>query len=490
MKTLSKQSFIIALASVCLSLPVAAKARQTTVNGRLSLGSNYDSNIYHTDKDRISEFNSSISPGLSLSSLGEDSKVDLSYDPEFIYNHRRGLLASRHGLSLDTEKALSSHWKLSMTDDYLYNDSPFFEADTSLSVDRQFQRADPFTQAEIVRLLFPEITWTPDLLTVVLSEMSRRYSEAPFSVRKTVDDLLAGGQGRQRYFTNNLSLASVYEFAADSQLTLGYRCNILDNRTGFISDKLANNPYIALTYRFNPQWRLEAGYDYQKANYDTSADSTTNHPRIQFDYNYSATDQIVAGFDYNDISHSDTSNDPNILIGNPGDSTMQTFSLGWNKALSQITSLNSSLDLSYDRRELGGDERQLALNLGLDRKYDRGIISLSGGGTWADSNYSSSWSNLRRSWRVRSDATYQVSEDLSSMGKVSYERRYEWYTGNKNTYNDLDLGLGLTYKFARWFALSLNYNYKLFETDYALLDNYNEHMIGLKLSVAKELWRL
>jgi hypothetical protein len=423
-----------------------------------------------------------LSPDLSLASLGQDDQITLSYTPEFSYNYRRYTDEMVQNLALDAERALSSKWKVMVNDAYTYSDNAVFEADVSLTTDQQFQRADAFTQAEIVRLLFPEITWTPEQLPFVLSQLSRRYAEASGDVQATVDGLLqpaGGNDGRQRYVSNDLSFSSVYEFARDSQLTLAYAVNVLDNKTGVQADSVEQNPSVALSYRFNSRWRLEAAYDFSKVDYDSSDDSTTNNPSIQVEYNLTDKNKLTSAYDYEDISYD----------GTTGDSTNQSLTMGWDRALTQASNLTTSASLSYNKRELASDEHELTVDLGWDRRYDRSNVSLSGEGTWAESSEAGSWNDLRRSWQVQTDVSYDLRSDLSSSVRGSFEKRYAWDTLGKTTYDDLGMGASLTYKFARWFSLSLDYDFKLFDTDSASLDDYKEHLIVLKLSATKELWR-
>ncbi len=479
---LLKRSLIIVAVSGSLLTVGQANARQTVLTGSLDLSHSYDSNVFNTDGGHIDEWNSVVSPDLSLATLGEADKVEISYTPEFSYNYRRDTDEMVHNLALDAERSLSSKWQVTMSDAYTYSDNPVFEADANLTIEQQFQRADDFTQAEVVRLLFPEIIWGSDKLSYVLSQIFRRYDEASSVVQRQVDDLLTpagGNNGRQRYFSNDLTLGSVYQFAEDSALSFNYAINILDNKTGTQADSVEQNPSISLAYRFNPRWRLEVAYSYSVVDYDSSDDSTTNNPSLNLDYTYDVNNKINATYDYENIAYD----------GATGDSTNQSLGFGWDRALTQVSNLKTSIDFSYNKRELGADEREVDVSLGWDRKYDRGTISLNGDGVWAEGNGNGSWDDLHKSWGVDGDVSYDLMEDLSSSLRGSYEKRYAWNANIKDTYDDFDLGATLTYKFARWFSLSLDYDYKLFNTDSASVDDYNEHIIMLKLSAAKELWR-
>ncbi len=476
----NKKKVVLALI-VCGLMSTTAAARQTTFNGSVVMGSAYDSNVFQTDNNRTDEWQNSLEAKLALESKGVDSLLSLSYNPIFTHNDRRDTTAKRHDLDLKAQRDISEHWRMTLDNAYSYQDNPYFESNAALSLARQFQRADDFTQTEVVRLLFPEIVWEPNQLTYVLSEISTRYQQATSQDRNTVRNLLNtnGGQGRQRYFTNDLSLTSIYKFAEDSQLVMGYSLKLLDNRTGIQADKIGHNPTIDLTWRLNKLWLLEAGYNYSYKHFDTTDDSTTNNPHLRASYNFTANNKLTAGFDYENITYD----------GNTASSTDQTFSLSWDKGLDQLTAINSGLDLSYNNREAAGDERELAVSLGITRRIDRGSISVNGDSSWTASSGTGSWSDLRQAWGLTTTVSYQFRQDLTSTADISYERRYAWDNQAKTTYNDLKAGAGLSWNFYRWFSLDINYDYKLLDSDSVYLDDYNEHLITIKLSAANQ-WKL
>ncbi|VAW39513.1 hypothetical protein MNBD_DELTA03-245 [hydrothermal vent metagenome] len=466
---------------LCALISTTAAARQTTFNGSVTIGSDYDSNVFQTDNNRTDEWLNTLETKMALESKGSDNLVSLSYNPTFTYNNRRETTSKRHDLDMKVQRDISERWQMTLDNAYSYRDSPNFESNAALSLARQFQRADDFTQTEVVRILFPEIVWEPQQLTYVLSDISTRYQQATAQDQNTVSNLLNtnDGQGRQRYFTNDLSLTSIYKFAEDSQLVMGYTLKMLDNRTGIQADKTGHNPTIDLTWRLNKSWLFEGGYNYSYKHFDTTDDSTTNNPHLRASYNFAANNKLTAGFDYEDITYD----------GNTASSTNQTFSLSWDKGLDQLTTIDSGLDLSYNNRERAGDERELAVSLGLTRRIDRGSISVSGDSSWTASNGTGSWNDLRQAWGLTTTANYQFRQDLTSTADVSYERRYAWDNQGKTTYNDLKAGAGLSWNFYRWFSLDVNYDYKLLDSDSTYLDDYNEHLITIKLSAAN-LWQL
>ncbi len=139
------------------------EARENVLQGAVSLGNNYDSNVFKTHSGDVDEWRTVVSPELSLQSTGASDTIAFEYAPDVSYNHRRDEDTLSHDVTLSGEKALSSHWQVSFSDNYTYFDNPVFETDVTLSLVEQFRRADTATQAEIVRLLFSGLAWDPDL---------------------------------------------------------------------------------------------------------------------------------------------------------------------------------------------------------------------------------------------------------------------------------------------------------------------------------------
>jgi len=472
----------LVIAFGCLGCPGEIFARENSVSGGLSVGPDYDSNVFKSDEIREDEWRSQFAPQLSFSSKGATDTFSLAYAPRFTYNHRREDDETAQVLSFIEDKGISSRWKVTMNGNYSSYDNLFFEPVTGGSTTQNFLRADIGTQAEIVRMLFPELLpWDPALsMNSVISQLQQRYDATP-AVQGLITRLLTQGANgaRQRYWTSGMGVSSAYEFAEKSILTLGYSFASLDNKTGLIADHLEQTPNILVTYQFNQQWRGEVGYELRRTTTDTTEDSTSNFPHMQIDFQVSPVNLLFWNYNYQLITYD----------GVLGDTTDQGSHLGWRHGFDQRTTLTTTLGASYRGLELGADEREYSLDLGLSRTLDRGTIALTGRGLTAVANTAGSWDKSRRSWEVGSNCTYQLRQDLSSTGRLSYGQWDSWAIGLDDNYDRLQLGVGLSYGFKRWFTLSLNYDYNLFDTGSITLDDYTEHLVSIRLAAAKELWR-
>ncbi|MBA3014492.1 MAG: outer membrane beta-barrel protein [Proteobacteria bacterium] len=462
--------------------PEYSIARQNILTGAMAVGSNYDSNVYKSDNYRKGEWKSLLAPQFTLTSKGLTDSLALTYAPNFGYNFRREDDEMVHALSLLADKGLSSRWRVKVNGDYTNSDTLRFETDQkNLNVTQNFIRADAPTQADIVRILFPELSWDPTIhLGYVVSQFQKRYDAVSASERQQVDRLLfEGSGGRQRYWTSSMAVVSEYEFAEKSLLSLGYRFASQDSKSGNLTDHVEQAPSVLIAYQFNPQWRAELGYDLTFNTYDTSDDSTANRPHLQVDFQISPRNLVFWNYTYQQI----------IFDGTQSDITDQSVDLGWKHSFDQRTALTAGLGTAYLSRDLSVDEREYSLDLGLSRTFEKGVLAVTGNVVTAEDDQVGGWDKSRRSWELGSNMSYALRQNLSSNGHVSYGQWRSWSLNTQNNYDQLQAGAGLSYGLNRWFTLSLDYNYSLFDTAEALLDDYTEHLVSIKLLAAKELWR-
>lgn len=479
-QTLAPLALAVAMGTVVL--PDNSIARQNVLSGAMTVGSDYNSNVYKSDANREKEWKSQLAPQFTLSSKGLADSIALTYSPEFSYNFRRADDEMVHALSLLADKGLSSRWKVRITGNYTNSDTLQFETDQNVSKAQNFLRADAFTQADIVRILFPELAWDPTIhMGYVVSQFQKRYDTATAGDQDQVNRLLfEGSGGRQRYWSSSMDMVSEYEFAEKSIVSLGYHFASQDSKSGNLTDHLLQTPSILITYQFNPQWRGEVGYDLTFNSYDTTDDSTVSRPHLQVDFQITPRNLLYWNYTYQQITFDGSQS---------GDTTDQSIDLGWKHSLDQMTSLSATLGTAYLSRDFSADEREYSLDLGLNRSFERGVIGLTGNVVSAEDDQTGNWAKSRRSWELGTNASYKLRQDLSSNARVSYGQWRSWSFNTQNNYDQLKVGAGLGYVLNRWFTLSLDYDYSLFDTAEALLDDYAEHLVVIKLSAAKELWR-
>lgn len=479
---------VLAIVLAVFVVPGDALARQNVLTGSMTAGTNYNSNVYQSDSYRKGEWKSQLVPQFTVSSKGLTDSLAVTYAPDISYNFRREDDEVVHDLSLLADKGLSSRWKVKLNGGYVNSDTLYFETDNNLSEIQNFMRADAPAQADIVRILFPELVWDPAIHRgYVVSQFQKRYDAASLSTQDRIQGVLFDGSGgRQRYWKSSFDFVSEYEFAEKSLFSLGYRFANQDSKTGRLTDHAEQTPRISIAYQFNPQWRAQVGYDLTFNTYDSSEDSTNSRPHLQIYFQVSPRNRLSWNYTYQQIT----------FDGTQSDTTNQRSDLGWKHGFDQWTDLIATLGTSYLNRDqavdvnpaLVVDERDYSLDLRLSRTFEKGVVAVSGNAVVAEDDRDGVWDKSRHSWEFGSNVSYALLENLSSSARVTFGQWRSWSLGTQNNYDQLQLGAGLSYGLNRWFALSLDYDYSLFDTAEALLDDYAEHLISIRLSAAKELW--
>jgi hypothetical protein len=469
-------SFFLLLASV-----PPADCRENVLNGSLGMQQEYDSNIFQESDDEQSRWTTTLLPILTWTSTTLKDEFSLVASSELGWDQRLDERDFTHDLSFSGSRQISQHLRFTLSDNYSYSDeSPRRDLDPTLSITERFQRAGRYEQAEVARLLFPQLHYTPDDYLYVLTELARRYEQAGRTTQQEVERYLSNTEGRRRYSDNEFSIGAEYEFARDSLLTLGYRYFANDDRSASISEYYEHAPSIGLTYRFNQQWLAGVSHEFIKGQYDTADDLTENNSLFTLAYTVSPTDQLIASYGY------DSTN----FLGNSEDIVDQTGELGWNHDININTRLTTTLSENYLTREFAGDENEVGLDVGVTRRLQRGTVSLGAGGLLGHQKQDDSWEKLRRNWSVDGAITYALRENITGTFDLAYEKRYLWpETGGKADFDEYEAGVALTYSFLRWFALTCRYTFTKLESNYGIISGYDEHLVVMELSAAKELLR-
>ena len=124
MKCQKRKTIFLTLLAGMVCFSGKTMARENVVNGGLSIGQEYNSNVFNIEDDRIEEWLTVVSPSLSFMSGGQSDSFGLTYTPQFSHNHRRDENEFIHNLGLSAEKAVSSRWQLSFDESYSYFDNP------------------------------------------------------------------------------------------------------------------------------------------------------------------------------------------------------------------------------------------------------------------------------------------------------------------------------------------------------------------------------
>ena len=473
----------VGLCAVSLFLCSSSSAfgRTTTLSGSVSMGQEFDSNIFRDDGDHEERWTSSLLPTLTLLSESEKDVLSLVANSNLQWDQTRDNRDFEYNFLLNGTRQISQYLTVTIGNNYQYNDgSPESDMDAAPTLPAKFARATEYIRQQVARLLFPEIEYSDEeYYTSCLSQIGVQYAIASQSVRDQVDSILRDSDQYRRSWENEFFFSAAYEYARDSAIEVGWRYFVLDDREGYAEDYAENSPFLSLSYRFNPEWRGVARYELTQTDNENTDDATRNNAEFAIEHNLTNADLLTVSYQHENINYDE----------NRSDWSDKVMGLGWDHLFGPQMSLSTSLATNYRNLDTLDDERGLELTLGLNRTFQRGSASLNGNISFDERKDSGDWDKYRRSMRLRGAASYQLLEDLTGNVNVSYEKRYDWLlTGSdKAAYDDYEAGAGLSWSFGQWYALSLNYTYERLDADNSVVSDYDEHTVMFQLSAAKDL---
>ncbi len=469
---------------VFLVLPALAAARQNVLNGSLSVSEDYDSNRYETEKDQVDYLQTTVTPSLSLLSSGIHDSVELTYAPEFIYDHDRDTNDIIHDVTFNFDRQLSSGWSMSLNNSFSYLDFDKVDLGTPGDIVSQFIRADNYVQDEVVRILFPELgEYDPQTdYTYVLSELEERQNVASPDEQARVNSLLAPDDpGRRRHYTNEVSLDFTWEFGPERVFSFGYSLETLKDKSAGMAEYTTHNPHFSLGYAFNQQWSFDFTYEFNWWDYDLVEDESSHDTEFRLNFNLTPHDLLYWSYNFSYTDYDDAAAD---------DFNSQNSGIGWEHDFGSQVHLTTYLGGSYEHRDIAGDERGYEANGRLTRELQRGSCYFGIEGGFDEFSGSRGWDDLREYYTLDAGFNYELSEDISFDAQFVYERNISWTRAiehTETTDNDYDAGMGLTYAFRHWYSVSLRYAYHVFNTDASVRDDYNDHQVFLQFSVARDI---
>ncbi|MBC8318089.1 MAG: hypothetical protein H8E41_09290, partial [Desulfobulbaceae bacterium] len=182
--------------------------RATTLSGSLSMGQEYDSNIFQTESDREEQWTTTLRPELTLSSEGEKDVISFTANSDLEWDQRKDEREFEHSLIFNGTKEISQYFRITAGNNYTYTDgSPETDMGPGLSLEDRFARADEYQREQVARLLFPEIDYSDEDYLYVLSQITERYDDNP-AVQAEINRILGNSSSRRRSWDNEFSVSA------------------------------------------------------------------------------------------------------------------------------------------------------------------------------------------------------------------------------------------------------------------------------------------
>lgn len=431
LKTLYRTLFLLPLFMALLLLlgPTAGWSRDNSLTAELALRQEYDSNIFLQDRNEQSGWYTTIAPGFRLESRAPLNRVLLSYSPGLKRNHDQGSQQVDHDFLLLGTMEPSPRWQLEGFNRYYLADDNDY-------------RGTPL----------------PD-----------------------IDQQLSARLERRRLARNTFSLRGKYSFAPEGTLTLAYENRLLDHRTGTGDDYVRHHPSVILDWPLASQWLLRAGYGYIRGEFDQADDLTTHTADLRAQYRLSPTQNLFVAYGLNHSTYQGVSPDYRI----------HRFTGGWNMLWDQRTTLTAELGLVALDRQQHDNSQDITFALTIDRRWQRGYLSLSGRGGVDQMQFSGGdEDDLSRYRQLQLNGRYRLAERLGAdLGFSVRENDFAALAGGAGKERIYQFNSGLAWAFSRHYEAALRYLYKELHVAEPGTGSYRDHRVFLELRAAWDLWK-
>ena len=396
MKTADRMKIVLFIAANFFLFPILCSAEyRFEIEPRISVGQNYDDNIYLESTDEKSDYLTTVSPGISIIISSINRSLSLDYSPTWVYyNEYAKNDTVRHAGTLTFWQNIAEHLRFNLIDTYLKSEEPLEE------------------------------------------------TEEVIGVRST----------RNTYQRNIAEASFLYQFGPENTLQCGYRHELLENEDVTIDDGAIQSPFAEITYMFNRRNGLGLNYGFTDAKFSRDDDAISeddykgHSAGIRYIYRFTPHLESSIGYNFTNRDFDGLTEDYSIHEG----------IVGFEYSFSPDLSLSVEGGFFVQKNEESDDETGSLYNASLETSSERWSIAIGAEGGWNEAYLEEERRGFLRYWSTRLRLGYIFTQNLTGYAYGLY-RRYkdpadrEWKTFEGNC--------GLEWEFLDWLFLSLNYLY-------------------------------
>jgi len=446
---------VIVLGAVLFHGLSSVYAAVNSLHGGVTLGANYDSNVNNTPDNEIDQWETTVSAFIFLNREADKGALSLRYGTTFKYNHR-------------TEE---SDWG-----DHRFT----FSAYRDLSDRLRFNLANTFVKTNDWwgNYLSPTATGIPD---------DNDGDDVTTNNFGQTDQNISGQIGRQKFWANYFSTSFNYEYAKNSFVTPGYNNRVLEYDEPDKDNYRYDNPWISLTYWFNPQWNTSLAYNYTDARFDISEDFQTHRANFNLSYVHSVQNTYFAELGY---YKKDYDIEPPATPLDKINYQAYRSSLGWTHHFSPQKTFSIAAGPSWVDEDGGEDYWTGYFDISLKSRFETGSWYIRADGGLDDRSFDSlsTTQDISDYQRASAGVSWQAAKDLTA-NLEAYFRTDDFlqnpFDSNQKEYNGT---ASLSYRLSSWLYLSGRYVYTKVDADIND-DDYVDHRFFITLGASKELYR-
>ncbi len=385
------------LASVLMSFPWAwfhpAHADITkTVTPRVSVTETYDDNIDLTPTNEISDWITTVSPGISLELESPQTVLNFDYEAGFSF----------------------------------YRDES--------SRDNTRHRA--------------EATWNQELSRQLTFHLSDRFlrSEDPVVEREgMVEDIRSR---RDTEYRNTAEASLAYAFGAEDRITGGYIHQYVDDRSSANEDSEGNRGFLNLDKWFGPRYGIRATSHVERGTFEQEDDFDQYAVGLTLNRRWTPSRLGYVRYDFLDHDYEEAAGAPR------NDFQLHQGVIGADWGLGPATTLRAEIGYYLQDYQQGGDSDGLTYRAGLVTGTRRTTYVIEGGGGYDQDYYSSDNFGTSQFYEFSGRADHQLRERLGVYLAAQY-RRDKYRERNNQQDKIYGARAGISWSFWRWFTLNL-----------------------------------
>lgn len=374
---------------------ILAEERVVELTPSVSLGEEYDDNLYLSAENPTSDYLTTLTPGLDLTFRSQKDDLSFHYAPSFVrYLHESENDTIRHSGALRYGRDLAEHLKLDLSDTYIKSEEPI----------------------------------------------------------ETTEDIVGDRRTRNTYDRNVGNAALSYAFGPESALNLGYSHSLVKNEDPTLDDGTTQTPFANLTHWFNVRHGMELNYTYTQADFSRdddfeAQDDYKGHATgLRYLHRFTPHTSGSLGYDY-------TTRD---FDGLSEDYTVHDISVDFEHAFAPDFSISAGLGLFQQHLDVSDNQTGYSYDLTLLKTFERATLTVGGRGGWDESYLDAEQRGFVQFQSLNARLTYQFLERLGGYADAAYRQDKD---DADRQWKTLRGGCGLAWSFMQWFSLALDYSY-------------------------------
>ncbi|MCK4487022.1 MAG: outer membrane beta-barrel protein [Desulfobacterales bacterium] len=387
---------------------------------RISVSETYDDNINLEKDNKEDDWITSITPGLTLTIMTEETEVNLDYDLSFVsYARNEENNTVRHSLTLSGLKGI-----------------PIAEHIT-LDLDESFQ----------------------------VSEDPIEISEYVTSERRS----------RERYYRNTAGGRINYHFGEGDFFYAGFHHILLENDDPSLEDSQQYRPMAGFTYWFDIRNGVSLDYSYTRGEFDVSEDFDQHRSTATYTHRFSPRTQTNLSYSYDSFDYEGIKEDYVVHSSSLGLSHQLTEQVSGSISGGYYV---QDREHSDDTSGFTGDA-----SLDGTFRFEKGALTLNSSTGYRQQYFEAENLGFSKYRRASATLTYRPLEKLTTSLSGSYWRDDYQETAPERKDNTWQSSAGLSYRLFRWLSGSLSYQYRQMDSSIGAND-YIDNRVTLTLTAS------